>query len=72
MRIASILCLLAACAALSAQTPPLSILEVQAENMVIYYEDTSDVFSWGMLRGPVPLPANFTIPLSNGGCLWET
>ena len=62
MRIASTLWLLAACAALSGQTPPVSILQVQAENMVTYYDDTSDVSKWGTLPGPVPLPANFTNP----------
>jgi uncharacterized protein (TIGR03437 family) len=62
MRIASILWLFAACAALPAQTPPVSILDVQAENMVTYYDDTSDVSRWGTLPGPVPLPASFTNP----------
>lgn len=62
MRIASTLCLFAGCAALSGQTPPVSILQVQAENMVTYYDDTSDVSKWGTLPGPVPLPASFTNP----------
>jgi uncharacterized protein (TIGR03437 family) len=52
--------LFAACAALSAQTPRVSILEVQGENIVIYHDDTSDVSKWGTLPGPVPLPASFT------------
>jgi hypothetical protein len=62
MRIASTLWLFAACAVLPAQTPPVSILAVQAENMVTYYDDTSDVSKWGTLPGPVPLPASFTNP----------
>jgi len=62
MRIASTLWLFAACAALSGQTPPVSILQVQAEKMVTYYDDTSDLSKWGTLPGPVPLPANFTNP----------
>jgi len=62
MKIALKLCLFAACAALSAQTPKVSTLEVQGENIVIYYDDTYDVSKWGTLPGPVPLPATFTNP----------
>jgi len=60
MRVASILWLFAACAALSGQAPPVSILQVQAENIVVYYDDTSDISKWGTLPGPVPVSANLT------------
>lgn len=60
MRTAPTLWLFASCAALSAQTQRVSILEVQAENMVIYYDDTSDISKWGTLPGPVPVLANLT------------
>jgi uncharacterized protein (TIGR03437 family) len=60
MRIGSIACLFATCTALWAQTPKVSILEVQTENLVTYYDDTSDISKWGTLPGPVPLPANLT------------
>ncbi len=54
MRTTSTLWLLVACAALSAQTPKVAILEVQGENIVTYYDDTFDVSKWGTLPGPVP------------------
>ena len=53
MRIPQSLWLLTACAALSAQTPRVSVLEVQAENIVSYYDDSFDVSKWGTLPGPV-------------------
>jgi uncharacterized protein (TIGR03437 family) len=62
MRIAPNLWLFAACAALPAQTPKVSILEIEAENVVTYYDDTSDVSKWGTLPGPVSVSANSGSP----------
>ncbi len=55
MKTAPIVWLFAACPSLFAQTTKVSILEVQAENVVIYYDDTADVSKWGTLPGPVPV-----------------
>jgi len=54
------LCLLVAFAAtLTAQTPPLTVLEIEMENTVVYWEDIPDLTKWGKSPAPVPFVQNF-------------
>jgi len=51
---------LVACAAsLSAGTPPVTILEVDMENVVQYYDDATDPLKFGTSAGAVGLASNF-------------
>ena len=58
MRIASLLCLLAACAAmLPAQTAPMTLLKVDIENAAIYIDDVSDPARRATSQAMVPWPS---------------
>jgi hypothetical protein len=54
-----IVLLLGLCAALAAQTPPLSVLEIEVENSVVYWEDNPDLSKWGKSAAIVPFVQNF-------------
>jgi uncharacterized protein (TIGR03437 family) len=45
--------LVACAAALVAQTPPVSVLNIEVEKAVLYWEDNPDMSKWGKLPGPV-------------------
>jgi len=62
-----IACVLAACAAtLVAQTPPVTILEVDLENSVMYWVDVADISKWATLPGPVARATGY-----NGTFKWS-
>ncbi len=55
----SSLLLVASVAVLLAQTPPVTILEIDFENYVVYYDDVADPAKLGTLPTMVPLAPNF-------------
>lgn len=64
MKPASMLCLLATwAAALTAQTPPVTILEIDMENTVLYAEDVADPLKRATLPAITALPAGFSSTL---------
>jgi hypothetical protein len=54
-------CMVALSSQEPAQTPPLTVLEVDLENSVMYFDDVSDQSKWATVSSPVPLAENFNM-----------
>ncbi|MBM3747277.1 MAG: hypothetical protein FJW34_15930 [Acidobacteria bacterium] len=63
----AVACGAAFCVTGLAQTPPVTMLEIDLNNSVMYVEDVSDMSKWGKLPGPVPPAADYTHPFK-----WRT
>jgi len=56
----AVACGAALCVSGLGQTPPVTILEVDTENSVMYWDDVSDLSKWGTVPGPVALAPGYS------------